>query len=229
METKTPLIPSWVHSLNDYRSMFGLSNKDLDRSILDYPACISSFNAEMHALGHKVVSADPYYNLPPLDMSKHADDIIQRLATQLHHYADRIQGEGEKTLENILNAWNQYAQLFVTDYSQGQLEGRYQAAGLPTLPFEHFQFQLALCPDLLFRGENESPEQVINELCRVAHEVRVFPLLDDEGEVASELGPVMLKFQETNYGVEVREVPYRLQKGSNAMLRIWAKECTVTE
>ncbi len=30
--------------------------------------------------------------------------------------------------------------------------------------------------------------------------------------------------QERDYGIEVREVPYKLQKGSNAMLRIWTKK-----
>ena len=229
MITKTPLLPSWVHSLDDYRAMFDLTDTDLEHSLLDYPACVSSFNAEMHAVGRKVISADPFYHLSSLEMSKRVDTIIQRLGTQLHRYVDRIQSDDpEKSQENIITAWNHYAQLFLTDYSEGQLDGRYRAASLPTLPFDHFQFQLALCPDLLFRNDTESPEQVINELCRVAHEVRVFPLLDDEGEIADELGPVMLALQQSNYGVEVREVPYRLQKGNNAMLCIWAKECTVT-
>jgi len=224
---ETPLIPSWVHSLDDYQRMFSLTDSDFSRSILDYPASISSFNAQAHERGHTIISADPYYDLTSLDMSKHADHIIQHLATHLHQYADRIQGEGEKTLENIVNAWNHYAQIFVTDYSRGKSQGRYRAAKLPKLPFADFEFDLALCPDLLFRNKKSSTDAVIDELCRVAHEVRVFPLLDGHGEVSSSLGTVMVNLQEANYGVEVREVPYKLQKGSNAMLRIWAKECAV--
>ncbi|WP_423062311.1 hypothetical protein [Candidiatus Paracoxiella cheracis] len=229
MKIETPLIPSWVHSLNDYQHMFALTDRDLAQSILDYPAGISSFNAEMYERGYDIISGDPHYDLTPLDMSKHADNIIQHLATHLHEYADRIQGEGEKTLENIVNAWNHYAQIFVTDYSQGKLEGRYRAAKLPALPFADFEFELALCPDLLFRNKEASPEAMVAELCRVAHEVPVFPLLDAHGEVASALGTVMLNLQQSNFGVEVREVPYKLQKGSNAMLRISAKACTITD
>lgn len=229
MKLETPLIPSWVHSLDDYQHMFALAEHDLTRSILDYPASISSFNAEMYACGHTVISADSHYNLIPFDMSKHVDNIIQHLATHLHQYADRIQGEGEKTLENIVNAWNHYAQMFVTDYSHGKLEGRYRVAQLPTLPFADFEFELALCSDLLFRSKEMLPERMIAELCRVAHEVRVFPLLDAQGEVSATLGAVMLNLQHANFGVEVREVPYKLQKGSNAMLRIWAKQCVVVK
>ena len=228
MKTKTPFIPSWVHTLDDYCHMFDLTEADLSNSILDYPASVSSFNAEMHVLGHDVVSGDPHYDLTPLEMSQHVDKIILDLATHLGHYADRLQTEGEKTLENILNVWNQSAQNFVADYSRGQQEGRYRFAKLPTLPFKNFEFDLALCPDLLFRSAERWSDQVVNELCRVAHEVRVFPLLDDRGEISSTLGPIMLQLQENNYGVEVREVPYRLQKDSNAMLRIWAKKCVVT-
>ncbi|PNT90020.1 hypothetical protein [Coxiella burnetii] len=226
--TKTSLIPSWVHSFEDYRAMFDLTDTELDRKILDYPASVSSFNAEMVKAGHdKVISADPHYDLEPMDMSKHVDNVIQRLATQLHQYANRIHTEREKTLEDILTGWNQYAQIFVTDYSQGRLENRYQVAHLPHLPFADFQFELALCADLVFRNETASPQLAITELCRVAHEVRIFPLLDEQGKVSDTLGPLMLTLQEKNYGIEVREVPYKLQRGNNAMLRLWARECVL--
>lgn len=95
--TKTSLIPSWVHSFEDYRAMFDLTDTELDRKILDYPASVSSFNAEMVKAGHdKVISADLHYDLEPMDMSKHVDNVIQRLATQLHQYANRIHTEREK-------------------------------------------------------------------------------------------------------------------------------------
>lgn len=228
MKVKTPLILSWVHSLENYKHMFALTDRDLQQSILEYPASISSFNAEMHKRGHDVTSVDPHYDLTPLDMSKHADNIIQNLVTNLHHYVSLIQDKSEKTQDNILSAWNHYAQIFVADYSDGKLEGRYRAGALPKLPFCDFEFELALYSDLLFRSKGTSPGETVAELCRVAHEVRVFPLLNEHGEVSSTLGRVMLNLQQANFGIEIREVPYKLQKGSNAMLRIWAKECIVS-
>lgn len=229
-KTTTPLIPCWVHHLDDYRRMFDLQEDDLKRSVLDYPASVSSFNAEMHRLGFDhVVSADAHYDLTPLDMSKHVDQIIQKLSGQLEQYMNYIQLEKDETFEDILSAWNHHAKLFASDYSIGKNQGRYQQAALPHLPFEDFQFELALCPDLLFRDKTAVPEQVLRELCRVAHEVRIFPLLNDQGEISKEMGPAMLALQNKDYGIEVRSVPYQLLKGSNAMLRVWAKSCVVSK
>ncbi|WP_267256693.1 hypothetical protein [Coxiella endosymbiont of Ornithodoros maritimus] len=226
--TKAPLISSWVHSFEDYQAMFDLTDTEFDRKILDYPATVSSFNAEMLKAGYdKVISADPHYDLEPMDMLKHVDNVIQRLATQLHHYANRIHTEGEKTLEDILALSNQYAQIFVTDYSQGLIENPYQVAHLPHLPFADFQFELDLCADLVFRNETDLPQLAIMELCRITHEVRIFPLLDEQGKVLDTLDPLILTLQEKNYGIEVRKVPYKLQRGSNAMLRLWARECVL--
>ncbi|OGT48063.1 MAG: hypothetical protein A3F17_00445 [Gammaproteobacteria bacterium RIFCSPHIGHO2_12_FULL_41_15] len=225
---KKAFIPTWVHALADYSTMFDLTESDLQRRILDYPAGISSFNAEMVAQGHKqVVSADQYYGLSPLDMVKHVDGVIQELSEKIDQYREHLHEVGEKTQENLLNVWNQYAQRFLADYSIGQQEGRYCVAFLPHLPFADNSFELALCPDLIFREPSFSREQVVLELCRVAHEVRVFPLLSQTGEIASELGPMMLSLQQLNLGVEVKHVPYALLKKSNAMLRIWNRECVV--
>ena len=57
--------------------------------------------------------------------------------------------------------------------------------------------------------------------------MRIFPLLDNQGKMSDELGPLMLSFQKKNYGVEVREVAYQTLKGGNAMLRIWEQECHI--
>jgi len=218
----------WVHCLQDYVDMFALDEQDLKRKILDYPAKISCFNAEMHAKGcDNVVSADPKYDLSPLDMVKHVGYVIQDLSESLDCYVDHLQGEGEQEIENLLNVWNQYAQQFLADYSDGLHTRRYQMARMPSLPFEDSQFELALCPDILLTENGYSMVEVVSEVCRVAKEVRIFPLLDDSGEIAEELGPVMLALQQSNLGLEVKQVAYKLHKKNNAMLRIWAKECVV--
>ena len=61
----------------------------------------------------------------------------------------------------------------------------------------------------------------------MASEVRIFPLIDREGNTSEFLGPVLLQLQKENYGVEVREVNYHLHKAENAMLRVWAQKCDV--
>ncbi|QLH43352.1 MAG: hypothetical protein HWD59_11985 [Coxiellaceae bacterium] len=43
----------WGHSLAEYRSMFNLTEQDLDKSIIDCASGFASFNAEMHQQGKK--------------------------------------------------------------------------------------------------------------------------------------------------------------------------------
>ena len=116
----------------------------------------------------------------------------------------------------------------MADYSRGLSCGRYQAVSGRRLPFEDCHFDLALCADSMSGASKHSMLERITELCRVAQEVRLFPLLDRSGEIAEVFGPVMLAMQQANYGIEVKQVPDKKgQLETNAMLRIWAKACLV--
>ena len=70
---------------------------------------------------------------------------------------------------------------FLANYESGKEAGRYIEASLPALPFADGSFDLALCSHLLFLYSEQLGQtlhyQVIQELCRVAGDVRVFPLL----------------------------------------------------
>lgn len=98
---------------------------------------------------------------------------------------------------------------------------------LPHLPYKTHQFDLVLCTDFIFHHalSHEKITEIVKELCRVAEEVRIFPLLNHQGKMSDALGPLMLMLQKKNYGVEVRQVPYQ---SGNAMLRIWGVECEVS-
>lgn len=92
---------------------------------------------------------------------------------------------------------------------------------LPHLPYKTHQFDLALCTDFIFDHSHSTQEieVIVNELCRIALEVRIFPLQDKQGKMCEQLGPLMLMLQKKNVGVEVRAVE------QNALLRIWEQEC----
>ncbi len=60
----------------------------------------------------------------------------------------------------------------------------------------------------------------IVEMCRVAKEVRVFPLLNISGETSPWLKPVMNELQERGYSVEIKQVTYEFQKNGNQILRV---------
>ena len=71
---------------------------------------------------------------------------------------------------------------FLADYRQAEPFGRYIAAELPQLPFADGVFDLAVCSHFLFLYSQHLSEDFhvasLAELCRVAREVRVFPLLE---------------------------------------------------
>jgi hypothetical protein len=83
-------------------------------------------------------------------------------------------------------------QQFLEDFPQGIQQGRYIISELPVLPFDTEQFDLALCSHFLFTYSDLLSQDFhlasIRELCRVAQEVRIFPLLNNfSREVSSAL------------------------------------------
>ena len=83
MEITSIATTSWVYNFKDYVAMYDLSKEDLKKSMIDFPARISSFNAEATEKKLNVVSADPLYHLPPDKMFARAH---QLLASNLPHF-----------------------------------------------------------------------------------------------------------------------------------------------
>ena len=211
----------WVYSLADYQQVFDLKDQDLEKKILDFPSGISSVNAELYAQGHTIVSADPLYNLSIQAMKVQVKQILEELIADL---------EKHELAEKIIFQWRHSAELFLADFELGKKQGRYRALALP--PFDQVEqtFDLLLCPDFLLDSLvslEYSSQDIMNELCKLAIEVRIYPLSEAKNKVAAELGPIMLAFQQRNFGVEIRAVNYPIRNHSNAMLRIWAKTCEV--
>ena len=113
---------------------------------------------------------------------------------------------------------------FLQDFDNGKRQGRYLEAELPTLSFNDGQFDLALCSHLLFLYSEqlglEFHLQAIMELCRVAAEVRIFPLLDLSHQPSVHLEPVMQKVAQAGFKATVEYVDYEFQIGANRMLWI---------
>lgn len=232
MKTEPNKVPGWIYSYSDYRQMFDLREQDLNKKILDFPGGISSFNAECYQSGIHITSGDASYQYTPAEMKTYAKKRFDLNETYLQEHLQNLRSQDEVFIQNILSTWKQSLENFIHDYEKGLEEKRYIPMSLPKLPYEDHAFDLVLCKDLLFHSKSFlefNREQIVSELCRVGEEVRVFPLLDEKGSMTDELGPIMLLLQQNNFGVEVREVPYQMRKGGNAMLRIWAKECIVEE
>lgn len=201
---------SWIYSLDDYRQIFALNEQELHKRILDYPGGINSVNAQCHALGYPLISGDPLYQLTPQAIAGHADEVLQSLIKN-NPLAEK----------EVRQQWRQNLEQFLADYELGKRQGRYIDISQPQLPAGEEFFDILLCTDLIFNAE------IMAQLCKMAAEIRVFPLPNEKSEIESQLGPTMLAFQQRNFGVEIRAVNYPQRQGATAMLRIWAKECEV--
>ena len=59
------------------------------------------------------------------------------------------------------------------------------------------------------------------ELCRVAREVRIFPLLSLDGKFSPHIDAVRAALAAAGWESEIVRVDYELQRGGNQMLRVF--------
>lgn len=218
------------HNLLDYQHMFDLSESDLNKKIITCASGFDTFNLEMSAQGKSIVSCARNYDLNEKEMRALVEKNIARMKDHFDEHQEQYLLDTSATWSDVKNNLLLAAERFLVDYPKGQSEKRYQAEVLPKLNFPDSSFDLALCSHYLFAQIGLSLEQhvsFIKELCRVAKEARIFPLSNAYGEISDLLGPVMLQLQMQHYGVELKQVGYEFQRGSNAMLRIWPTACQV--
>ncbi len=217
-----PKIVPWGRSLDEYQRMFALSDADRGKFILGCGDGPASFNAEWRAVGGRVVSIDPVYQYSANDIASRIDEarelIVANTLTNMDAYVwDEMQSI-DRLVEIRTNAMNR----FLDDYGTGGKP--YAAAQLPDLPFADGRFDLALCSHFLFTySELVSTDMHIAfllEALRVAHEVRVFPILDMDGGPSPHVDPVRTALSNAGYLVRIEAVPYEYQRGGDEMLQI---------
>ncbi|MDP3562839.1 MAG: hypothetical protein Q8R83_11755 [Legionellaceae bacterium] len=221
----------WGHHLDEYRDMFNLSESDLTKRFLEYGCGATAVNFEFRNFASKCISCDPWF---ALDKKILTQEINQNFEQRLEEFKNKNQIfdlSRYRTLDNLIAYRREGIAAFLSDYDQGRVDQRYLAAFDAPLPFEYEAFDFALSAHELFAGlAHQTVEyhvQIIQELARVAKDVRIFPLVDAQGIPSPLLGPVLLGLQQAHYGVEVRDVSYHLQPKGNAMLRVWAQQCQV--
>jgi hypothetical protein len=214
----------WGRSFDEYRRMFGLTDEDLSRDILGCADGPASFNAEMSKLGHRVVSCDPLYQFS-------TEQIKQRIGATYDDVMGQARQNQEKFVWDVIPSLDDLGRVrlkamsdFRGDYQRGRERGRYVPAQLPDLPFAPLSFDLALCSHFLFFYSDSFSlsfhKQAVDELCRIAREVRIFPLLTYNAEPCPFVTPIVDHLQEAGRIVSIERVPYEFQRGGNMMLRV---------
>lgn len=209
-------------SLDEYRQMFALSESDLARNIIGVGDGPASFNAEMHALGKRVVSIDPLFRFSADDIEWRFYAVVDAIIEQVKATPDDWVWTYHRSPEHLRQNRINVLARFITDYEAGETAGRYVAGELPHLGFRNDQFDLALCSHFLFLYSDhfsyEFHRMAIIEMLRVAREVRVFPLMTLMLQPSPYVGPLIEELQALGYMAQIQTVQYQLQRGGNQML-----------
>lgn len=212
----------WGRSLSEYKKMFSLSESDQRQKILGCGDGPASFNAESIMLGNNVVSIDPIYQFSGEQIRSRISEVYPQVMNQMKKHQEDYVWESIPNVKELGRVRMDAMEVFLNDYEAGKKSGRYINASLPVLPFDDNSFDLALCSHYLFLySEHVNKEQHIlamMELCRVAKEVRVYPLLSLDGEESKHLKPVMSALLENGINVSLDHVKYQFQKGATKML-----------
>ena len=224
MFTLSSVVP-WGRSFDEYRRMFALSEADLASRILGCGDGPASFNAEATRRGGRVVSVDPLYQFDAAQIRQRIDDTSAEVLEQARQNAHEFVWDDAIPDVDALKRVRMAAMTtFLDDYAQGGRDGRYVVAGLPSLPLADGAFDLALCSHFLFLYSRQHDAafhiQSMRELCRVAREVRVFPLLALGGQPSPHVASVTTELEDRGFTVAIERVPYEFQRGGNEMLRV---------
>jgi hypothetical protein len=220
--TLSTVVP-WGRSFAEYRRMFLLTEGDLRQTILGCADGPASFNVEASAQGARVVSVDPLYKWTASEIRDRiaatSADVLEQTRKNRHEFVwtefesvDALAAERMRAMD-----------LFLTDYQAEGAAGRYVAAALPALPFADGAFDIVVCSHFLFLYTVQTTEQfhldAVDELCRVARDVRIFPLLA-LGSTPSPYVPVVVNhLRSVGRHVSIDAVPYEFQRDGNQMLR----------
>ncbi len=212
----------WGRSFEEYIEMFSLSHDDLNMSILGCADGPASFNYQMHNMGKRVISVDPIYQFTGTDIKSRIDETFERVIEQTEKNKSEFVWEKIKTVDELAELRKKAMDVFLSDYEVGKREGRYVFGNLPELKFKTKQFDIAVCSHFLFLYSEQFPYKFhidsIIELCRVAKEVRIFPVLELGSKVSRHLAKICDHLHELAFKAEVVNVEYEFQKGGNQCL-----------
>jgi hypothetical protein len=217
-------VAPWGRSFDEYRRIFALSDADLTVSILGCGDGPASFNAEASRRGAAVISCDPIYQWDGVRIRERLTATYDEILDQARRNVDDFIWTSIESVDALGRLRMAAMNDFLNDYSRGQTGGRYVAGALPALPFADRSFQLGLCSHLLFLYSAQLDEAfhraAIDELCRVAGEVRIFPLIALGGERSPYVDGCVSELRASGHTVAIETVPYEFRRGANEMMRI---------
>ena len=127
------------------------------------------------------MSCDPIYRYDVDQLRGRIDSTYVEVLEQTRQNVDEFVWTSIRSVDELGAVRMAAMTDFLADYVAGKAQARYVDAELPHLPFPDLSFDLALCSHFLFLYTTQLGEAfhqtAIREMCRVASEVRIFPLL----------------------------------------------------
>lgn len=223
MFTLESVVP-WGRSYDEYERMFALSARDLRGRILGCADGPAAFNAVATRRGVQVVSVDPLYRWSAAEIAGRIDATQETVLEQTRQHAADFRWERIGSVEALWDERRTAMNTFLADYEAGRQRQRYIESALPDLPFPDDAFDLALCSHFLFLYSDhlglEFHQSALIELCRLAPDVRVFPLLAVGGRPSPLVEPITAFCRERGWHVTLERVPYEFQRGGHTMMRV---------
>lgn len=214
----------WGRSYDEYVAMFALDGDDLGKRILGCGDGPASFNATLTNRGGSVVSIDPIYRFTAVEIAGRIDETHDIVMEQARQNVDEFVWTNIRSIEELGEVRMSAMRAFLADYPLGKNAGRYIHAELPHLPFADGAFDLALCSHFLFLYSEHIDKALhmrsLRELCRVAGEVRIFPVLELGSIRSRHIDVVAAELSWEGFQVSIEWVAYEFQKGGNEMLRL---------
>ncbi len=212
----------WGRSIDEYTRMFSLTASDVSGRILDCGGGPASFCAELSNNNGRGVACDPLYQFTPDEIERRVHETHNEMVDLVRRDSHRFVWSEIESPEDLGKKRLSAMQGFIQDFRRPDSAQHYVNAKLPILPFSNNDFDLALVSHLLFLYSETMTEEFhiasMQELLRVAIEVRVFPLLDMQSRPSQHLQPVRDALQALGHETELRQVNYEFQKGASEML-----------
>jgi hypothetical protein len=222
----------WGRSFEEYVKMFSLTEEDLNGAILGCADGPAGFNAEMNRRGGRVISCDPIYRFTKQQLSTRIEQACEEIIEQTKKNMDNFVWSSISSIAELREMRMSAMRQFLEDYNDGRVQGRYVYAELPILPFDDDAFDIALCSHLLFLYSDQLSldfhTESILQLCRIAEEVRIFPLIDLNLRPSPHVRPIVRSLEDEGFSVSIERVAYEFQRGGNEMLRIFGNRGKAT-
>src|ERR1035437_1065886 len=213
----------WGRNLDEYKSMFKLTDSDLNKRIISFGDGPASFNYEMTMLRKSVVSIDPVYQFSTNDLKliikETKDVVIEQTKNNLQNFV----WEKIKTINELEQMRLSAMDNFLQDFEKGKKECRYINHEMPNkTDFDNLTFDLGLSSHFLILYSQLGLDfhiSSLTEMLRVAKEIRIFLILNLDAK-KSELLDNLINYFEKDFIVNIEKVDYEFQKSGNKMLAI---------